>query len=244
MPRQSKVRILKQIKINDHWILAPVLFDSQGRVRRDRVRVNGSEELHPEGNYYLEWWDRGRRSREAVGADAWSAADRARHKQAELAAVRNGLIPRPTHAVEGQNRVTLHAALEVYIEHVRHHRSLRAFRTYRPILKAFESFCTKTYIDQVERQDLLDFATHCKKHGQKGKSIYNKLVVLSQVLKQYGKSKLLGSSDWPSFVGTMRPYFQVRINLGESSYFRKLECRPRAFRIGQLPLAPWTDPRR
>jgi len=48
----------------------------------------------------------------------------------------------------------------------------------------------KTYVDDVERQDLLDFATHCMKEGQKGKSIYNKLVVLSQVMKQHGKSKL------------------------------------------------------
>jgi len=44
--------------------------------------------------------------------------------------------------------------------------------------------CNKAYIDhdQVEREDLLDFATHCKKQGQKGKSIYNKLIVLSQLL--------------------------------------------------------------
>jgi hypothetical protein len=33
---------------------------------------------------------------------------------------------------------------------------------------------------------VLDFATHCLKQSQKGKSIYNKLVVLSQILKQHG----------------------------------------------------------
>jgi len=208
MSRQSKVRLLKQIKIDNRWILAPVLFDAKSRVRRDRVRVNGSEELHPEGNYYLEWWDQGKRSREAVGPDAWSAADRARHKQVELAAVRNGLIREPAPAAEGQDRITLNAALEAYLEYVRYHRALRTFRTYRPILYAFKSFCTKAYIDQVERQDLLDFATHCKQQGQKGKSIYNKLVVLSQVLKQYGKRKLLGPSDWPSFVETVRPIYE------------------------------------
>jgi hypothetical protein len=38
--------------------------------------------------------------------------------------------------------------------------------------------------DQVERQDLLDFATHHLKEGQKGKTVYNKLVVISQMLKQ------------------------------------------------------------
>ena len=47
----------------------------------------------------------------------------------------------------------------------------------------------KTYVDEVERQDLLDFATDCLKQGQKGKSIYNKLVVISQVMKQHGKAQ-------------------------------------------------------
>jgi hypothetical protein len=46
------------------------------------------------------------------------------------------------------------------------------------------------------------------KQGQKGKSIYNKLVVLSQVLKGHGKTKLLNASDWPSFVETVRPIYE------------------------------------
>jgi integrase/recombinase XerD len=91
---------------------------------------------------------------------------------------------------------------------VRYHRSLRTFRTYRPILESFKAFCQKTHVDDVERQDLLDFATDCMKQGQKGKSIYNKLVVLSQVMKQHGRSKLLNAADWPSFVETVRPIYE------------------------------------
>jgi integrase/recombinase XerD len=57
-------------------------------------------------------------------------------------------------------------------------------------------------------QDLLDFATDCLKKGQKGKSVYNKLVVISQVMKQHGKAKLLNAADWPSFVETVRPIYE------------------------------------
>ena len=46
------------------------------------------------------------------------------------------------------------------------------------------------------------------KQGQKGKTIYNKLVLLSQVMKQHGKDKLLTASDWPSFVETVRPIYE------------------------------------
>jgi Phage integrase SAM-like domain len=102
----------------------------------------------------------------------------------------------------------LAAALDSYKEYVQYHRSLRTFRTYRPILEGFKKFCTKAYVDEVERQDFIDFATHCMKKGQKGKSIYNKLVVLSQVMKQHGRAKLLNTSDWPKFVETVRPIYE------------------------------------
>jgi integrase/recombinase XerD len=209
MSRQSQVKLLEQVKVEGRWVLAAALFDSKGRIRRDRVRVDGGEELHPEGGYFIEWWDHGKRSREAVGPDPWAAAEKVRIRQAELSAVRHGLIAPPEPAIApDQGRITLDAALKQYIEYVRNHRSLRTFRTYRPILISFKSFCARTYVDQAERQDLLDYAKYCMKQGQKGKSICNKLVVLSQVMKQHGRRKLLNSSDWPSFVETIRPIYE------------------------------------
>jgi integrase len=99
-------------------------------------------------------------------------------------------------------------ALDKYLDYVRYHRSLRTFRTYRPILEDFKASCSKSQIEDVERQDILDFATECVKQGQKGKTIYNKLVLLSQVMKQHGRDKLLTKSDWPSFVETVRPIYE------------------------------------
>lgn len=208
MPRAPHVVLVKQIKVEGKWRHARALFDSKGRVRRDRVRVGGQDEFHPEGSYFIEWWDLGKRHLEPVGADAQSAAENGRIKQAELAAMRNGIIPQAPFVETAPARTTLAAALDTYKSYVQYHRSLRTFRTYRPILDAFKDFCAKTYIDEVERQDFIDFATHCMKQGQKGKSIYNKLVVLSQLMKQHGRSKLLNTSDWPKFVETVRPIYE------------------------------------
>ncbi len=58
MPKTPRVMLLKQVKINGQWRHARALFDSKGRVRRDHVRVNGKDENHPEGSYFIEWWDR------------------------------------------------------------------------------------------------------------------------------------------------------------------------------------------
>jgi integrase/recombinase XerD len=208
MPKTPHVILLKQVKIDGKWRHARALFDTKGRVRRDRVRVSEQDELHPEGSYFMEWWDQGKRYLEPVGADAQDAAEKARIKQAELAAVRGGVIPQPKIVETAPQRTSLAAALDGYKEYVQYHRSLRTFRTYRPILESFKKLCRKTYVEEIERQDLIDFATHCMKEGQKGKSIYNKLVVISQVMKQHGKAKLLNTADWPSFVETVRPIYE------------------------------------
>jgi integrase/recombinase XerD len=206
MPKTSRVKLFKQVKTNGKWALAAVLFDSKGRVRRDHVFVAGRDETHPEGSYFIQWWDKGQRHREAVGADPQDAADKARVKQAQLIE-RNGIVPPTTQPQPAPKRTTLSSALDDYLNYVQHHRSLRTFRTYRPILQSFKAFCEKVHVDEVERQDLLNFATSCIKQGQKGKSVYNKLVLLSQVMKQYGRGKLLTSTDWPSFVKTVRPIY-------------------------------------
>jgi integrase/recombinase XerD len=110
---------------------------------------------------------------------------------------------------------------------VRYHRSLRTFRTYRPILDSFKAFCPKTYVDEVERQDLLDFATDCLKQGQKGKSIYNKLVVISQVMKQHGKAKLLNA---PTGLASSKPCGRS-MKISNSRSFSRLHARGSALQV-------------
>jgi integrase len=207
MPKISRVKLYKRIKINEKWVLAQALFDSKGRIRRDHVVVDGRDEAHAEGSYFLEFWDQGKRKREAVGPDAFAAADRARHRQAELSAIRSGLIESPV-VVEAPERIKVKDALEKYGEYIRYHRSLRTYRTYRPILKSFGEFCAHTYVDEIDRATILEFATRCLKLGQNGKTIYNKLVVICQLLKQHGRSKILNPTDWPSFVQTVRPIYE------------------------------------
>jgi hypothetical protein len=52
-------------------------------------------EIHPEGSYFLEFLDQGKRKRKAVGSDAFVVADRVTRRQAELSAIHSGLIEAP-----------------------------------------------------------------------------------------------------------------------------------------------------
>ena len=68
--------------------------------------------------------------------------------------------------------------IDSYLDLVRHHRSLRTYRTYRYTLDTLlrQSY-RKVYVDQVERQDVLNFMTDCYERGLGSRTVYDKLVV-------------------------------------------------------------------
>ena len=102
--------------------------------------------------------------------------------------MRNGIIPQHQVVESVQDRTTLSVALDSYKEYVQYHRSLRTFRTYRPILESFKKFCSKAYVDEVERQDFIDFATHLMKEGAKGE----------EHLQQAGRALTSDETAWPA----------------------------------------------
>ena len=85
---ENRVNILKKVKVGKTWNLFPAVVESNGKLR-DKVRVRGKVEIHPEGFYYIEWWQDGRK-REQV-KERSEVVDRARRKAIELHANRAGI---------------------------------------------------------------------------------------------------------------------------------------------------------
>jgi integrase/recombinase XerD len=67
----------------------------------------------------------------------------------------------------------------------------------------------KEYVDQVDRQDILNFMTDCYKQALGSRTVYDKLVVVLQLFKRHGKTKLIESNDWPDYVDTIRPIYEA-----------------------------------
>jgi 1-deoxy-D-xylulose 5-phosphate reductoisomerase len=78
----------------------------------DFVEIAGREEHHPEGSYYIEWWNGPKRLRRSVGKNAL-AAEAQRHQQEQILTARvAGLKAGLKFATEGDkvllaNAVTL-----------------------------------------------------------------------------------------------------------------------------------------
>jgi integrase/recombinase XerD len=126
----ERVNIVKYVRVEKKWRFAAVV-EKQGRVIRDQVWIARRKEHHPEGRYFLEWYQGGKRRRHSVGGFE-NVVDGARRKAIELGAIRAGLIhPQEEPARDDENRISIDAAIDSYLDLVKHHRSLRTYRTYR-----------------------------------------------------------------------------------------------------------------
>jgi hypothetical protein len=71
-----EVNLTKRVQTPHGWRYCRVLLSANGRVKPDVVFVNGKEERHQEGAYYLEWRDGSKRVRLSVGKDPADASAR------------------------------------------------------------------------------------------------------------------------------------------------------------------------
>ena len=87
--RQARVNILKKVRIDGVWKLCPAVIEAGGKLKH-RVRVGDRVESHPEGTYYLDWRENGRRMRTAI-PESRDVRERARLKALEIEARRAGM---------------------------------------------------------------------------------------------------------------------------------------------------------
>src|SRR5438270_11358973 len=80
-----QVHLTKRVKTSDGLRFCPVIIAPNGRVKPDWILIAGKEERHPEGAYYLEWYEGSKRIRQSVGKDAAAAAAK-RHRQEQVLA--------------------------------------------------------------------------------------------------------------------------------------------------------------
>ena len=71
---ETRVNILKTVKVDRNWNLYPAVVEPNGKLR-DKVRIRGQVELHPERYNYIEWWQDGRK-REQIKDRAKSWTER------------------------------------------------------------------------------------------------------------------------------------------------------------------------
>jgi integrase/recombinase XerD len=206
----GRVNVIKRIKIGACWPFAAVV-EKNGKLVRDHVWVAGKDEHHPEGRYYIEWYEAGKRRRQAV-KDFAGVVDAARRKSIEVSAQKEGIIEARAAVTPELNggRITAGRAIDEYLEFTQVHRKRRTYLSYRYTLDTLlRASYRKPFVDQVTREDILEFMSHCYRLGLGKRTVYDKLVVALQLFKRHGMTNLIKRGDWPDYVDAIRPIYEA-----------------------------------
>jgi integrase/recombinase XerD len=198
MPNRE-VNVTKRVQTAKGPRYCPVALSANGRIKPDVVLVNGREERHAEGAYYLEWRDGAKRIRLSVGKNAADAGARRQRKEAELNALNNGVTVVPD---DGQNgHRSLAAAAADFLDETKLTKKPKTHSAYSTALNYFLESCRKLHLEDIERKDLLKFSAFLRdEKDQAPRSVYNKFEIVMMFLKAQGLRSLVGKNDRPRFV--------------------------------------------
>jgi integrase/recombinase XerD len=175
-----------------------VVLSANGRVKPDLVIVNGKQETHKEGAYYLEWREGSKRVRLSVGKDPADASARRLRKEAELNAVNNGVSVVPENGQNGNRSVAV--AFAEFLDETKLTKKPKTLAAYSTALAYFVESCHKLNLEEIERRDLLKFSAFLRDEKyQAPRSVYNKFENVMTFLKAQGIRGLAGKNDWPRF---------------------------------------------
>ncbi len=90
-------------------------------------------------------------------------------------------------------RITIGQAIEEYLDFIKAHRKKRTHITYRYTLDTLlRRSYSKPFVDQVTREDILDFMTDCYKLGLGKRKVYDKLSSPSSFSNVMGRLSFCG----------------------------------------------------
>jgi integrase/recombinase XerD len=194
-----EVNLTKRIQSPQGMRYCPVVFSSNGRIKPDMVIVNGRDERHPEGAYYLEWRQGKKRVRVSVGREASDAQARRLAKEAELNAINHGVAIATTRSTSGRRELS--AAISDWLGEIKLNKKPKTFAAYSNGLEYFAESCRKQYLDEIERRDLLAFSAYLRDQKELApQTCHNRFRYVISFLKWCDIRGLAQKNDWPQFV--------------------------------------------
>lgn len=203
MANTTAALYLNYKKADGKWTMGKPAVKGNGRLKPLWVMVDGKEEHHPEARYKVSWYDNGKKRFEDVGQDPDVAIATLSRREKSLEAKAEGLTVLDDK--ESKDRVLLSAAIAVYVDDAADGK--KAHKTYSARKRTMELFaesCNKTFVDQIELRDMLNFKSSLRKKGFADRTVFNHFECANSFLRANGVISANGKSivpphDWPDF---------------------------------------------
>jgi integrase len=105
---------------------------------------------------------------------------------------------------------TIAEAVDSYLATVKPpQREPKTYDEYQLVLEKFRDVCTKKYLREVERDDLLAFRGHLFSIGNEARTVFNRMGIVTQLLKRNRITGLLERGDKPKYVEGLREMYKA-----------------------------------
>jgi integrase len=204
------------------------VYQSKGRLKPQYAMVNREPEHHKEGVYYLRFGtDGGKQQFVPVGKDPFVALDKLAEKQRWLRDWERHVVPQtPADSKPESSRLSIDKAVEQYFKNLHSQgKDPKTIRAYKVAVEEFRKSCTKKFLDEIGRQDLIDFMGWLRKQppklrkggtprkprssGDPNRTYFNKINNVVIFLSAHGINRLLKKSEYPKFAEKPVVYYDA-----------------------------------
>jgi len=154
-----------------------------GRIKTNCVQIGGREEHHPEGSYYIDWYEGDKRQRRSVGKNALRAEAEYRELEQRFAA-RAASQKAGLKIIDDAGQIKLADAVTSYLAETQLTKKPKTLAAYTTALDYFLESCRKQYVAEIERRDLLEFRAFLRDGKEQSlRSCWNKFANIMSFLK-------------------------------------------------------------
>jgi integrase/recombinase XerD len=177
--------------------IASPVYTANHKLKRLFATVNGKAEYCPSGVYYLRFYDGDRQVWERVGKDADAAIAAQFRREQSLRAKAAGL---QINEEQKEVRIPLEFAIENFLSDMKTQRSAQSAKHWAWLLARFRENCEKTYLDEIERRDIINFMQFFRNRGSAPRTVYNNIQSILTFFRRNGINGLLVPADMPKYV--------------------------------------------
>jgi integrase len=204
------------------------VYQSKGRLKPKYAMVKGEPEHHKEGVYYVRFGtDGGKQQFVLAGEDPYFALDKLEEKKRWLRDPERQVVPpTPVNPKTENSRLSVDDAVEQYFKNLHSQgKDPKTVRAYKVAVEEFRKSCPKRFLNEIGKQDLIDFMGWLRKQppklrkdgtprkprrsGDPNRTYFNKVNNVVIFLSAHGINRLLKKSEYPKFAEKPVVYYEA-----------------------------------
>src|SRR5665213_356027 len=214
-PVSTNVALLLRVRAsNGSWTYAKPAYAANNRLKPLYAIIDGKQEHHPEGAYYIRFAVHRRRHMKRAGFDPAEAMACLKRQEYLLKGLAMGIespeLPQPPPPPDPDiHRQRWKDAVHVYMLEVEAPRGTRTASGYSYTLESFGSVCPVTFLDEITREHILAFEAAIRRKGNTARTAYNRIAELGTFLRYWKLPDIVSRKDLPRYTKKKAVVYQL-----------------------------------